>query len=69
MNHGKEGVMPELIMIIPLDFFTEALREDLDNELRDHHLRGRLGQLKKRALINIVTLKMKHKNPTIFTLA
>ena len=37
---GQEGVMPELIMIIPLDFFTGALREDLDYELEDHHLGG-----------------------------
>ena len=75
--------MPELVMIITLDFFTEALREDLDDKLEDHHLGGgdflwkqyqdaehfKLGQLKTRGLINIVTIMLKHKTPSMFTLA
>ena len=70
-------------MIIPLDFFTEELREVLDDELEEHHLGGgdflwkqypdaehfKLGQLKTRGLINIVTIMLEHNTPSAFSLA
>ena len=33
-DEPEEGVMPDLVMIIQMDFFREAIREDLDNKLR-----------------------------------
>ena len=33
-DEPEAGVRPDLVMIIQMDFFREAIREDLDNKLR-----------------------------------
>ena len=80
---SQDGIMPELVLVIPLGFFTASLRLDLDHEMEEHHLGGgsflwrlyedaehfKLGHLKTVGLINLITLMLKHQVPSIFTLA
>jgi hypothetical protein len=79
----KDGIMLGLLMIIPRGFITASLREELDKELDKHYKEGgtflwrvyeeaeqfRLGKLRTVGLINMVSLILIHKYPSIFTLA
>ena len=79
----QDGIMPSLIMVIPKGFITASLRLDLDVELDRHYKEGgsfrwreyedsehfKLGQLRTVGLINMISLMLVHKSPSIFTLA
>ena len=68
--------MPEFVLVIPLGFFTAAVRLDLDLELEAHFLGGgssqrkmyedamhyKLGHLKTVGLTNLITLVLKHQS-------
>jgi hypothetical protein len=79
----QEGTMPSIIMVIPTDFITASLRLALYVELGSHHKKGgsfywrqyedsehfKLGKLRTVGLVNMISLMLIHKSPSIFTLA
>ena len=75
--------MPELVLVVPLGFFTTAVRLAWNLELDTHILGGgtaqirmyedavhyRLGNLQTLGLKVLITLMFKHNIPAILTLA
>ena len=79
----QEGIMPALVLVVPLGFFTTAVRLAWNLELDKHILGGgtaqmrmyrdavhyRLGNLQTLGLTVLITLMFKHNVPAILTLA